>query len=170
MTNEDTSPDERELLNALRTLAREEEGLTTPPRVEARLMRAFDETRNATRGHRPLFARHALKAAAIFVLAVLGGYWWTRAGTEPMSRQRQADVEAPVVVTSWPATEAAVWLDSEPGPLQVVRVRVASTTLAAQGYAFEDADSDGVVELEMIIGEDGMAREVRVAPATSLTY
>jgi hypothetical protein len=168
LKNEETSPEERELRNALWALAREEDRLTTPPRVEARLMQAFDERRSARRDHRPFFARHVLKAAAVFVLTMLGGYWWTRGGAERASQQGHSDT--PAVVTSWPATETVAWLDSDPGSLQVVRVRVASATLAAQGYALDDADSDGLVELEVIIGEDGMTRGVRVAPATSLTY
>ena len=44
------------------------------------------------------------------------------------------------------------WLDPEPGSLQIVYVRVASATLAAQGYAVGDPDGDGLVDLEVIVG------------------
>jgi len=68
MNRDKTNTDEQELLSALRTLAREEEGLGTPPRVEGRLMRAFDATRTVRSRHQRMFAGHALKAAAVFVL------------------------------------------------------------------------------------------------------
>ena len=89
MNREKTNTEEKELLSALRTLAREEEGLGTPPRVEGRLMRALDETRTVRSRHQRMFAGHALKAAAVFVLAVLGGYWWSGGGAEPPSEQAQ---------------------------------------------------------------------------------
>ena len=45
MNSEDVNTDEKELQSALRALAHEDQGLATPPHVEARLMRAWDETR-----------------------------------------------------------------------------------------------------------------------------
>lgn len=168
MNSEKTNTDEQELLRALRTLADEEEGLATPPRVEGRLMRAFDETRTGRSRHRRMFAGRALKAAAVFVLAVLGGYWWSGGGAEPPSEQ--APVPEPALTAPWPSSEALAWLDPEPGSLQVVYVRVASATLAAQGYAVGDPDGDGLVDLEVIVGDDGLARGVRVAPATAVIY
>ncbi len=45
---EDMNADEKELLSALRALAREEEGLAARPHIEARLMRAWDETRGVS--------------------------------------------------------------------------------------------------------------------------
>ena len=167
MNREKTNAEEQELLHALRTLAHEEEGLATPPRVEGRLMRAFDETRSVRSHHRRGFAGHALKAAAVFVLAAIGAYWLS-GGAEPPSEQ--AAVFEPAVTVPWPSSEALAWLDPEPGSLQIVHVRVASTALAAQGYAVGDPDGDGLVDLEVIVGDDGLARGVRVAPATAVTY
>ena len=168
MNRDKTNTDEQELLSALRTLAREEEGLGTPPRVEGRLMRAFDETRTVRSRHQRMFAGHALKAAAVFVLAVMGGYWWSGGGAEPPSEQAQ--VPEPAVTEPWPSSEALVWLDPEPESLHIVHVRVASATLVAQGYAVGDPDGDGLVDLEVIVGDDGLARGVRVAPATAVIY
>lgn len=168
MNREKTNIKEQELLRALRTLAREEEDLATPPRVEGRLMRAFDETRIVRSRHHGLLPGHALKAAAVFVLAVLGGYWWSGGGAEPPAEQ--APVPERAVTAPWPSSEALAWLDPEPGSLQVVYVRVASTTLATQGYAVGDPDGDGLVDLEVIVGDDGLARGVRVAPASAPIY
>jgi hypothetical protein len=160
-------PDEQALLRALRTLAQEDEGVEAPPRVEAQLMRAFDETRHRPTRHRGVFGGHLLKAAA-FVGAVLGGYWLSGGGATPPSDQRQ--VPEPAIAAPWPSSETLSWLDPEPGSLHIVYVQVAGAALVAQGYDVGDPDGDGLVDLEVIVGLDGLARGVRVAPATALIY
>jgi hypothetical protein len=57
-------------------------------------------------------------------------------------------------------------LDPDPDSLQIVRLRVASETLRRQGYAVSDHDGDGTVEVEMVLGSDGMARSVLVTSET----
>jgi len=162
MKPEETNADERELLDALRTLAREEERLGTPHRVEARLMRAFDERR--MHGHRRLFARHVLEAAAMLALVVFGAYWWNRGTPETPASNKIADA---AIATPWSSSDALMWLDPEPESLQIVHVRVTTAALAAQGYAIVDGDNDAPVDLEVILGADGMPRGVRVAQATT---
>ena len=133
-------------------------------------MRAFDETRS----RRPVvvavpwLAGHLLKMAAVFVLAVVAGYWWSGGGPTPPADQRQ--VPYPRFAAPWPSSDALSWLDPEPGSLQIVYVQVAGEALAAQGYAVGDPDGDGLVDLEVIVGLDGLARGVRVAPATAVIY
>ncbi len=101
-----------------------------------------------------------MKVAAALVLAASGAYWWSRDGANPPAFPEQRD--QPTVMTSWPSSETLAWLDPEPGSLQIVHVRVASATLAAQGYALSDPDGDGLVDLEVIVAADGTARGVRV--------
>ena len=168
MNSEDVNTDEKELQSALRALAREEKGLATPPRVEARLMRAWDETRGVRAERRRFYVATRLKVAAALVMAVSGAYWWSRSDGMPPAVPEQLD--QPTAMTSWPSSETLAWLDPEPGSLQIVHVRVANTTLAAQGYALSDPDGDGLVDLEVIVGADGMARGVRMASATASTY
>ena len=168
MNEPTTNAEEQELLRALRTLARDDERVETPPRVEVRLMRAFDENRTP-RSHRPaLFAPHLLKAATVFGLAAVGGYWLSGRGVEPPTER--AAVSEPAVSAAWLSSDALTWLDPEPGSLQIVHVRVDSETLVAHGYAVGDPDGDGLVDLEVILGDDGLARGVRVAPATAVVY
>ena len=163
MKPEETKADERELLDGLRALAREEERLGTPHRVEARLMTAFDERR--MHGHRRLFARHVLEAAAVVALVVFGAYWWNRDTAEtPASDNQIADA---AVATPWSSSDALMWLDPEPESLQIVHVRVTTAALAAQGYALGDGDSDALIDFEVILGADGMPRGVRVAQAAT---
>jgi hypothetical protein len=169
MNSDDMNADEKELLQALRTLAREEEGLAAPSHVEARLLQAFDENRSAKPVPRRMFAGDYLKVAAALVVAgVLGGYWWNRGAAPPPSYVEQVD-QLPLM-TVWPSSETLAWLDAEPESLRIVHVRVASATLAAYGYAIGDPDGDGLVDLEVIVGDDGMARGVRVTPATAVIY
>ena len=168
MNTQNTDPEEQALLRALRTLAREEEGVGAPPRVEARLMRAFDETFTPRPRHRSVLTGHLFKVAAVFVLAIVGGYWWSAGGAKPpldVSR-----VPEPAVTAPWPSSDALSWLDPEPASLQIVYVRVASDTLAEQGYVVGDPDGDGLVDLEVVVGHDGLARAIRVAPATAVIY
>lgn len=168
MNADEPTPDERALLQALRALAREDEGLAAPARVEARVLRAFDENRRTPIAHRRGLPGHLMKIAAVFLLAVAGGYWWSTGGTQPAADERGAP--APAIAAPWPSAEALWWLDAEPGSLQIVHVQIDRDTLSAQGYPVADPDGDGLVDLEVILGQDGMARGVRVAPATALIY
>jgi hypothetical protein len=168
MNTRKDQPEDQALLQALRALARQDEGLSAPRRVEIRLMRAFDETRTTPSHRRATLGRQFLKAAAVFTLAVVAGYWWSGGGPAPRSDQRPAP--SPVVPAAWPSSDALPWLDPEPGSLQIVYVQVTGEALAAQGYSVGDPDGDGLVDLEVIVGLDGLARGVRVAPASAVIY
>jgi hypothetical protein len=74
----------------------------------------------------------------------------------------------PAVTAPWPSDETLAWLGADPASLQVVRIRVDSTALAQHGYAVSDPDGDGLVDVEMIVGTDGIAQTVRLSPATVL--
>ena len=160
---EDMNADEKELLSALRALAREEVGLTARPHIEARLMRAWDETRGVGAGRRRIFAGLFLKVAAALVLVASAAYWWNRDGASPPAFPELRDQTT--TMTSWPSWETLAWLDPEPGSLQIVHVRLANAALAAQGYALNDPDGDGLIDLEVIVAADGAARGLRVASA-----
>ena len=163
--DEAMNTDEKELLSALKALAREEEGLAARPHVEARVMRAWDEARGA--GRRPSYLMAALKIAAALVLAASAAYWWGGGAVPPAGPEPGVE---PAVMASWPSSETLAWLDPEPESLQIVHVRVASAALAAQGYALSDPDGDGLVELEVIVATDGTARGVRVIPGSAAIY
>ncbi|OFW17124.1 MAG: hypothetical protein A3H29_01005 [Acidobacteria bacterium RIFCSPLOWO2_02_FULL_67_21] len=160
--------EEKELLSALKALAREEQGLAARPHVEARLMRAWDDARGTGAGRRPSFLVPVLKIAAAMVVAASAAYWWGGGGAVPPAGPEPG--VGPAVMTSWPSSETLAWLDPEPESLQIVHVRVASAALAAQGYALSDPDGDGLVDLEVIVATDGTARGVRVVPASAPIY
>jgi len=60
---------------------------------------------------------------------------------------------APVALTGEPA-----FADES---LQLVRVRVPRTSLRAFGVALIDPDASGLVDVELVVGSDGLPRDIR---------
>ena len=56
---------------------------------------------------------------------------------------------------------------ANPTMLQVVRVRMARTALATLGMPIVDPDAEGLVNVEMLVGEDGVARSIWKATVES---
>ena len=56
----------------------------------------------------------------------------------------------------------------DPASLQVVRVRMSRAAFASLGVPIEDPDADGLMEVEMIVGDDGVARSIRRATFVSV--
>jgi hypothetical protein len=52
---------------------------------------------------------------------------------------------------------------ADPDALHVVRVRMPRTTLATLGMLIDDPDARGLVDVEMLVGDDGVARSIRNA-------
>lgn len=52
--------------------------------------------------------------------------------------------------------------------LQLVRVRMSRTAFASLGVPIENPDADGLMEVEMIVGDDGVARSIRRATFVSV--
>lgn len=133
--------------------------LSTPRRVEQAVLAAWDsrDSRDARDSAEPSpserTGRYWLLVAASIVFAVLVIRWGT--GTEQ---------HAPVAETPAPLPPAVEWLDPDPGSLRVLRLRVPTESLRIQHPVF-DPSGVGVVDVEMIIGVDGVARSVRLATA-----
>jgi hypothetical protein len=51
----------------------------------------------------------------------------------------------------------------DPTALHVVRARIARTALATLGMPIVDPNVDGLVEVEMLVGDDGVAQSIRYA-------
>jgi len=153
-----------ELRDALHALKQEHSSLEAPAEVERRVMRKWDDAHAATLRPRSGFGLRTLAMAAAVILAVSVGFWWRNGAREPAS---VASVQ-PAVTAPWPSDETLASLGADPASLQVVRIRVDSTALAQHGYAVSDPDGDGLVDVEMIVGTDGIAQTVRLSPATVL--
>ena len=164
MTDDLRSVDERELKAGLRLIAREDAALQAPDDVEARVMRAWDAAQAGRRSTTRRLVPRGLQVAAALVLLVAGTLWW--AGTRDRSTSSSGpDPSEPVTVSAPPSDEIQAWLDLDPGPLQIVRVGVSGAMLTAQGYPVSDPDGDGFVEIDVIVGADGVARSVQLAGA-----
>jgi hypothetical protein len=63
------------------------------------------------------------------------------------------------------AATPLVALTGEPAlaaePLQLVRLRVPRTSLRAFGVALIDPDASGLVDVDLIVGSDGLPRDIR---------
>jgi len=163
MNKRPVPPDDPELRDALRAMAEADANLTTPQRVEDSLMRAWDSGVHApsSGGGRRRLKWTVLALAASLVLAVALRDRWARTLDQTALRSERETVLGHAAGAVADVSDAMAWLDTDPTSLEIVRLRVASATLAAQGYTFRDPDGDGSVEIEMIIGTDGGARSVR---------
>jgi hypothetical protein len=157
MTTPSSEPEADPLQALLGELRASDRNLSAPTRVEQTVLAAWDSNAAARvtgRRARPVWVewRWTAAAASLVLSAVVVG----------ISIVRRADTTGyDSAVSVWePGWE---WLDPDPGSLRVVRVRVPSDTLEVHGLAVDDPSRDGVVDIEMIVGEDGLARSVRVA-------
>jgi hypothetical protein len=146
---------------ALRGLARADDAQAAPPRIEEAVMREWQAMRRHKSVNRVAAPRTTLVAMAASLLFGLGiGGWWIleKANTKAPGSETVLMGEA----STGHSYEMLAWLDPDPTSLQIVRLRVASETLRTQGYEVSDPDGDGAVEIEMVLGSDGMARSVLV--------
>ena len=161
----DLGPDEHDLNEALRALARAERAQAPPPHVEDAVMGRWSSARRRrTVWGRFTLPRTPVLAAAsslMLALAVSGG--WVLGRVEPpVGGPKQTEMAG---ASAWHSDDMLAWLDPNPDSLQIVRLRVASEALRNQGYVVSDPDGDGTVEIEMVLGADGMARSVLVTSA-----
>jgi hypothetical protein len=84
--------------------------------------------------------------------------------TRPAARQltantRPGSTESVYVIVPEPFADTAA--------LHVVRARMARTALATLGMPIVDPDADGLVDVAMLIGDDGVARSIRKVTVVS---
>jgi hypothetical protein len=138
----------------LRALREAEARVTPPSHVEGAVLDAWDAAHSTRHGRRP-FGRvwHSLAPAAagvalVFTLALLGG--------------RLRGLGATPVEDSL----ATLFLVGEPilqgEPVRVVRMRVPASTLTTLGVRSLAGEFAQDVDVDVIVGEDGVARAIRV--------
>lgn len=162
VTRDDTSAQARRRLRELQA----EETLAGPsPRVEQRVMRAWD-----ARHQRPVegalwpHIRWVVATAAVVVIvgaAALRVRWVANSGTEAdlPRATAQAVVEDDARTT---VRTALARYETDPATLQVVLLRTDSATLSRMGVPLPDLASDASVALEVVLREDGTAVSARV--------
>ncbi len=149
---------EERLTAGLRALSR---GMEAPDSggLEARLLERFDlERESAVRGAVRLDRWYAAAAVLVMVLGLAAAWRTIRAqpgaGAAPAS-QAQEDGTAFV---PWPG--AAALPDFESG--QLVRTELPPSVLPLLGFEMTDAPADGHVVADVLYGQDGLARAVRL--------
>ena len=156
MTSIETDPHEPDLAPLRAAL----KAMPTPAVDEAALRRVYREHRRARAGGARASARKRVYwalAAAVSSVAI-GGV----VGLVLMTERRAAAPRAPVAATA-PSAVAAfqpLGYSSEVvsgAAYSVVRVRIPLSSLALM----PDAAPDGMIEADLLVGEDGLARGIR---------
>jgi hypothetical protein len=112
---------------------------------------------------------HAAVPSDVSVLAPVRPARIMEAGVTSPTVRRLAGTGRRVPVSGEYAGEYVIVPEpfADPTMLQVVRVRMARTALATLGVPIVDPDAEGLVNVEMLVGEDGVARSIRNATVES---
>lgn len=158
------------LARAVQALAEIEAAIETPSRVEAAVMAQWDASRRRTRadGSRTRrFVRGAATTAAGVTLVT--GLVWQQGAFESTAVRTTSPAPAGVPQDEAAARYQTVAVVGGPlqadEPIRVVRMRVARSVISELGIS-STARADGVdantVDIDVLVGEDGVARGVRV--------
>lgn len=124
------------------------------PAREQTLLRAFDRS-GAARSRRPFVMAMALSGAVV-TLAIIAA-----PPAPPASPAGARQVRDPLAeFVAWPGAEAYPTLESA----SVVRVHLPAGVIAALGLA-TGTDSASLVPADLLVGQDGLTRAVRLAAA-----
>ena len=146
---------------SLRALAADDNS-QVPPRVDAAVMAAWDDFANraASARLRRATARWPVWVAACAGL-VIGAVLvtWRTGGGDAVGRTAAAP--APLIqdeLVLVPELDRA-------GPLTLMRLRMTRREFSRLGVPISNPESDGLVDVEVLVGEDGVARSIRRAVA-----
>ena len=148
------------LQESLRALAEDESRV--PAHVDAAVMAAWDASRpcQAPKASRP-WVPWAAACAAIVMTAVL--LTWKPAN--PGAPSRTAGPAAPLIQQEL----VLVPEFDRTGPLMLMRVRMTRREFSRLGVPISNPDGDGLVDVEVLVGEDGVARSIRRAVPVAWT-
>ncbi|OFW08593.1 MAG: hypothetical protein A3H96_26500 [Acidobacteria bacterium RIFCSPLOWO2_02_FULL_67_36] len=149
--------DERAVTAALRALASADRGMEAPAELESRLLEAFAAT--VTRPAEVRTDRRWMAIAAAFVLTVgssVGWLAWERTSGMPARHEAAAATD----FVPWPGATALPSFESG----ELVRTDLPVSVLPLLGITDVRESHDGLVTADLLIGQDGMVRAVRLAP------
>jgi len=137
-----------------------------PAHVDAAVMAAWDAAWDAGRPRKPRtvsrpWAPWAVAFAAVVMTAVL--VIWITSDTAVPSRT--TDAPAPLIqqeLVLVPELDRA-------GPLMLMRVRMTRREFSRLGVPISNPDGSGLVDVEVLVGEDGIARSIRRAVTVEWT-
>lgn len=145
--------DNYRLADALDELRRDEARVETPPHVEAAVLAAWDQAHTQAANRRGAWHNVAAVAAAA-TLAI---------GLAQLGRQLERLTKTAV---QQPSNSRTLLLVGEPilqgEPVRMVRMRVPASTLTGLGVRPVAGMAGEHVDVDVIVGEDGVARAIRV--------
>ena len=160
---------------ALEDLAAADARVVVPPEIEAAVLHAWN-TQHITRGAPGIRSVRGWRKAAGWVLvpataaAIVAIVLLARDRETPPAGSPSAAHEGAIEGTAAaPAApiDAGYVIVPEPfadtAALQVMRVRMARRALATLGMPLAEPDADGLVDVELLVGDDGVARSIRNA-------
>jgi hypothetical protein len=142
------------LAGALDALRQDEGRIETPPHVEAAVLAAWDRDHAPRVDARPgrLWRRAAAVAAAVTIAV----------GLVQLGRELRQVAQT----SRWVEGRSTLLLVGEPilqgEPVRVVRMRVPASALTGLGVRSTTGNPAGHVDVDVIVGEDGIARAIRV--------
>lgn len=149
-----TRHDNHGLADALEELRREAAGMETPSHVEAAVLAAWDKAHADTANRRRrLWHDVAAVAAAVTIaisLAQLGRQLEQMTQPEP----QQAENSRTLLLVGEPILQGE--------PVRMVRMRVPASTLTELGVRPVTGMPGEQIDVDVIVGEDGVARAIRV--------
>jgi hypothetical protein len=159
---------------AWREFTRQDAALTAPPELEPRVLAAWEALQHPQRrSHRPsqgrlLWAVGAV-AGALFLAFALRSDRATTVPPTPASGAAMS-VARPAgdlrhSSQPMPTADAILTLTADPAleteTLELVRVRMPRLALQAVGVVVSGPSAEGFVEVDVVVGEDGLPRDVR---------
>jgi hypothetical protein len=175
----------RSLVEALKETAQDSRTLGAPAHLEARLTAAFREhqrglerSRYRTTRLRLRWAEWTAIAATAAVLVIAGAWNYSRGHARNPNKANTNSISAAAnandVVQQTAPVESAAVEDSDFVPVPygeglspddpglVVRVSLTRSALGSLGYPVDEMNGADVVQADLLVGEDGLPRAVRL--------
>lgn len=156
---------EREFEAAYRAFIEQDAQVKAPDRLRIDVMARWDEEPHPRRARAITASARGLVAAAVvlIVAGVVGHYGRVRLEVAPS--QTPAGVVDSVSSAGRSASNPLVRLVADPRfeteSLQIVRLRLPGASLKPFGIELLNSDQSGLVEVDLLVGDDGLPREIR---------
>lgn len=141
----------------LEAVREDDRTISVPARIEETVMRAWDARTSRTPERRRLTARtvwaSAVAAAACMVLAT--ALWFQRIDSTVAVLSTDVDLDPLQAIAT-----TGVLLQDDPASLQLVRISVEPSVLVAYGYPLANPMDTQPVDVDVLIGLDGVARAI----------
>jgi hypothetical protein len=161
------------LAEAIRAVAQDDAGSKVPPHVETAIMQAWDSRARATGDHRHRTGSRRLWFVGLAATVMLSSaaMWMIEGGVNDhagmtSSAERMDGAAGTDGLAADAGAELAtmdVVLDEDPTSLQVVQLSVEPAVLTAFGFPVADFIDGRPIEIEVLVGLDGVPRAIRNA-------